>query len=86
MGFSARGERDRKKGGSGEIPNIIGEMSNRVALRIKGMRKAEIAVAGLKGNGGRQFEVNEKAVVLALDLAERLGTGHKALDGWGKRG
>lgn len=88
MGFSSgrmeREEARKKKGGEEEekkIQQVFTNIEKKVDLRAGQMREAR-AAASLQKKEEKAFEVDEKAVVLALNLGDALSKNPKALDRW----
>jgi hypothetical protein len=89
MGFSSKGieTRERKKKPEEEakeqkrFEEVFSHIETRVDLKRSQIEQQK-AVERLGKREDKPFEVNEKAVVLALNLGEALGKNPKALDRW----
>ncbi len=79
--------REKERGREDEkIQQVFTNIEKKVDLKASQIKEARIAVVQKKKD---DFEVDEKAVVLALNLSEALGKKDegralKALDGWGR--
>jgi hypothetical protein len=89
MGFSSKGmeARERKKKPGEEereqkkFDEVFSHIETRVDLKRSQIEQAK-AAGRLRERKAEPFEVNEKAVVLALNLSDALSKNPKALDRW----
>lgn len=83
MGFreTTRKRPEEKGKENHKIDEVFAHIEKRVDARAREIKQHEV-ISKLPKERKEDFEVNEKAVVLAMNLSEALGKGVKALDKW----
>lgn len=83
MGFreTTRKKPEEKGKENHKIDEVFAHIEKRVDARAREIKQHQV-ISNLPKAKENPFEVNEKAVVLALNLSEALGKGVKALDKW----